>query len=129
MPRLIDSSSRADAMILGVNRVIVNRGVFGLTLRAIAAESGISSGSLLHHFGSRERVLIIAAGHTGRALVQGIESDAFAIGVDAFLPGDDETLLLTRGWLGWCAPRRPMSRQRARDLLRTASVSALARSA
>ena len=71
-------------------------------LRAIAGESGISTGSLLHHFGSRERVLTVAAGRTGRALVRAIESDSLWIGVDAFLPGDDEMALLTRAWLAWC---------------------------
>jgi AcrR family transcriptional regulator len=102
MPRLIHSSSRADAMVEGVNRVLVTRGVFGLTLRAIAEESRISSGSLLHHFGSRERVLIVAAGRTGRWLIKAIEDEAWEAGVAAFVPGDDDMVLLTRAWLGWC---------------------------
>jgi AcrR family transcriptional regulator len=102
MPRLIDSSSRADAMVEGVNRVLVTRGVFGLTLRSIADESRISTGSLLHHFGSRERVLIVAAGRTGRRFLEAIEAETWTVGVEAFLPGDDEMVLLTRAWLGWC---------------------------
>ena len=85
-----------------MNRVLVTRGVFGLTLRAIAEESRISSGSLLHHFGSRERVLIVAAGRTGRWLMKAIEDETWEAGVEAFLPGDDEMVLLTRAWLGWC---------------------------
>jgi AcrR family transcriptional regulator len=180
VPRLIDTGSRTDAMVGGVNRVLVTRGVFGLTLRAIAEESRISSGSLLHHFGSRERVLIVAAGRTGRWLVREIEAETWTAGVEAFLPGDDDMVLLTRAWLGWCelwrsepildqvvdgvranelhalaavhdlrlsrpdldtlralvdglrsavcAPRNPMPRRRARELLRTASARALARS-
>jgi AcrR family transcriptional regulator len=99
MPRVIDSNSRTEAMVLGVNRVLVDRGVFGLTLRAIAAESGISSGSLLHHFESRERVLRFAAHRTGLTLVRAVESDGLWDGVAAFLPGDDEMVLLTRAWL------------------------------
>jgi AcrR family transcriptional regulator len=181
MPRLIDTSSRTEAMLQGVNRVLVTRGVFGLSLRAVAAESGISAGSLLHHYQSREHMLRVAAHRTGRRLVRAIESDSIWIGVEAFLPGDDDTLLLTRAWLGWCelwrsepwleptiqelrgqelvalaelhehrlsrpdldtlmalveglrsvvcAPRRPMPRQRARDLLRAAATAALASSA
>ena len=89
-------------MVQGVNRVLVDRGVFGLTLRAIAAESGISSGSLLHHYGSREHLLRVAAHRTGRRLVRSAESDSIWTGVDAFLPGDDDAVLITRAWLGWC---------------------------
>jgi AcrR family transcriptional regulator len=129
MPRLIDSSSRADAMVEGVNRVLVTRGVFGLTLRSIADESRISTGSLLHHFGSRERVLIVAAGRTGRRFLEAIEAETWTVGVEAFLPGDDEMVLLTRAWLrsAVCAPLNPMPPRRARQLLRTASSAALAR--
>jgi AcrR family transcriptional regulator len=133
MPRVIDSNSRTEAMVLGVNRVLVDRGVFGLTLRAIAAESGISSGSLLHHFESRERVLRVAAHRTGLTLVRAVESDGLWDGVAAFLPGDDEMVLLTRAWLAWCelwrsvvcAQARPMPPERARELLRSASTAAL----
>jgi AcrR family transcriptional regulator len=102
MPRMIETDSRTAAMVMGVNRVLVNRGVFGLTLRAIAAESGISTGSLLHHFGSKEQVLRVAAHRSGLALVHEIGSGVLGIGVDAFLPGDDEMALLTRAWLAWC---------------------------
>src|SRR4051794_40738765 len=65
MPRLIDPYTRTGAMVLAINSILVTQGVFGLTLRTIARESGISTGSLLHHFGHRERVLGVAAYETG----------------------------------------------------------------
>jgi hypothetical protein len=59
-------------------------------------------GSLLHHFESRERILCVAAHQTGASLLAEIESGQIWHGVPAFLPGDDDTHLLTRAWLGWC---------------------------
>jgi AcrR family transcriptional regulator len=102
VPRLIDTDLRTADMVTGVNRVLVALGIPGLTLRRIARESGISTGSLLQHFESRERILRIAAHRTGRALVAAEESDSLWVGVDAFLPGDDEMRRWTRAWLAWC---------------------------
>jgi AcrR family transcriptional regulator len=181
MPRLLDTAGRADTMVRAVNTILITRGVFGLTLRTIARESGISTGSLIHHFEHRERMLALAARRTGRALLDDLSRDAYLDGVAAFVPGDDEGVLLTRAWLAWCelwrseeflthpvadirqrelralaevhdfrltrpdldlvtatvdglrvavcAPIRPMPPARARDLLRSVSVAALARSA
>jgi AcrR family transcriptional regulator len=85
-----------------MNAVLVTQGVGGLTLRTIARESGISTGSLIHHFEHRERMLGLAAQRTGKALVEDIRVRSYGEGVGAFLPGDDEGVLLTRAWLGWC---------------------------
>jgi AcrR family transcriptional regulator len=102
MPRLIDPYTRVGAMVLAVNNILVTQGVFGLTLRTIARESGISTGSLLHHFGHRERVLGVAAYQTGCSLLSEIDSGQIWHGVEAFVPGEDEGVLLTRAWLSWC---------------------------
>jgi AcrR family transcriptional regulator len=102
MPRLIDSDLRTSDMVIGVNRVLVSRGIPGLTVRLIARESGISTGSLMTHFESRERMLRLAAHRTGRTLVSAEESDGLWLGVDAFLPVDEEMRRLTRAWLAWC---------------------------
>jgi AcrR family transcriptional regulator len=102
VPRLIDPYTRTGAMVLAIDTILVTEGVFGLTLRTIARESGISTGSLLHHFGNRERVLSVAAHQTGLSLLDDIRSGSIWKGVEAFLPGDDEGVLLTRAWLSWC---------------------------
>ena len=70
MPGLIDTDLRTADMVTGVNRVLVSQGIPGLTMRSIARQSGISTGSLLHHFETRERMLGIAAHRTGRVLVR-----------------------------------------------------------
>jgi AcrR family transcriptional regulator len=40
-----------------VERILVRRGVAGLTLEAAAREAGVSKGGLLYHFGSKEALL------------------------------------------------------------------------
>ena len=102
MPRLIDRDLRTADLVVGVNRVLATHGIPGLTMRMIARESGISTGSLMHHFETRERILRIAAHRTGRTLISAAESDSLWIGLDAFLPSDEETKRLTRAWLAWC---------------------------
>ena len=89
-------------MVSAIIAILATQGIPGLTLRGIARESRISTGSLLHHFESRERILCVAAHQTGRALLAEIESGVIWHGVPAFLPSDDDTLRLTRAWLGWC---------------------------
>jgi AcrR family transcriptional regulator len=86
--------------------MLIAEGVFGLTLRRIARESGISTGSLLHHFGQRERMLGVAAHQTGLSMLEDIRSRSLWRGVEAFVPWDDEGVLLTRAWLSWCELRR-----------------------
>ncbi|HEY3529098.1 MAG TPA: TetR/AcrR family transcriptional regulator [Nocardioides sp.] len=102
MPRFIDTDQRVADMVTGVNRVVVARGIPGLTMREIARQSGISTGSLMQHFESKERMLLIAAHRTGRALIGAAQSDSLWVGVEAFLPTDGETLRLTRAWVAWC---------------------------
>ncbi len=101
MPRLIDTRTRTGTMVFAINRILVTQGVFGLTLRSIARESRISTGSLLHHFDRRERILAVAAHQTGAALLDEISSGLISRGVAGFLPADDDTVLLTRAWLAW----------------------------
>jgi AcrR family transcriptional regulator len=102
MPRLIDTEVRTNTLVLATVRILAVRGAAGLTLRGIARESGISTGSLLHHFESRERILCVAAHRTGKAHLAEIESGVIWHAVEGFLPGDEDTLMLTRAWLGWC---------------------------
>jgi len=102
VPRLIDTRTRTGTLVDATIRILATRGIPGLTLRGIARESRISTGSLLNHFESRERILCVAAHQTGASLLAEIESGQIWHGVSGFLPGDDDTLVLPRAWLGWC---------------------------
>lgn len=101
MPRLIETQSRTGTMVVAINHILATRGVPGLTLRSIARESRISTGSLLHHFECRERILTVAAHRTGLALLGVISAEVSERGVAGFLPADDDGILLTRAWLAW----------------------------
>lgn len=50
------SDTRTD-LIRGAIRVIADKGLRGLTLRAAAAEAGLSHGMIVHHFGTRDRLI------------------------------------------------------------------------
>ena len=61
------SISTRDGILLAADRVVVEGGVSGLTLEAVAREAGISKGGLLYHFPSKEALI---SGMVGR-LVEG----------------------------------------------------------
>jgi AcrR family transcriptional regulator len=104
MPRLIEPEGRTETLVDAINFVLSRDGVAGLSLRVIARESRVSTSSMLHHFGSRERLLTVAAFRTGRARLRAIERGAVREGVRAFLPApdDEEDLITARAWLAWC---------------------------
>ena len=54
MPRLINAFTRTDDLTAAVNDVILERGVDGLTMRAISEGALFSTSLLYHHYGSRE---------------------------------------------------------------------------
>ncbi len=73
MPALIDTGSRAGTLAAAVNELLVTEGIPGLTLRKIAAVSRVSTGSILHHLGDKNRLLSLAAGLTARGLQHDVE--------------------------------------------------------
>jgi AcrR family transcriptional regulator len=101
MPRLIDGASRAEALAVAVNELLVTDGIPGLTLRRIGAVSGVSPGSMIHHLGGKDRVLALSAGLTARAFHEDIQRRSWDDGILAFLPDDDDGVLGTRAWLAW----------------------------
>ena len=101
MPRLIETNSRTDAVVAAMNDLLASDGVTALSVRSIARASGVSPSSLLHHYGSRERIVRLAALRTGKARVRDIERRAPWDGVVAFLPADLDGVVDARAWLGW----------------------------
>jgi AcrR family transcriptional regulator len=101
MPRLIETNSRTDAVVAAVNDLLASDGVNSLSVRSIARASGVGPSSLLHHYGTRERIVRLAALRTGRARVRDIERRAGWDGVVAFLPSDLDGVVDARAWLGW----------------------------
>ncbi len=61
------SISTREEILLAADRVVVEGGVSGLTLEAVAREAGVSKGGLLYHFPGKEALI---SGMVGR-LVEG----------------------------------------------------------
>jgi AcrR family transcriptional regulator len=61
MPRLIDHDQRRDELAQAVWRIVTAKGIGALSIREVAAEAGVSAGSLRHLFPTREQLVIAAA--------------------------------------------------------------------
>lgn len=101
MPHLIDTESRMRELVEAVTDVLVEHGAAGLTLRRIAARSGVNASSLRHHLGDRERVIRLVALHTRRRRISRLEARIPFEGVLAFLPSTDDQVVDARAWWGW----------------------------
>ena len=60
MPKIVDHEQRRRELADAVWRVIVRDGVAEVSIRAVAAESGWSSGALRHYFATRAELLAFA---------------------------------------------------------------------
>lgn len=60
MPRLIDHGTRRAEIAAAAWRVILREGVTGASVRTVAAEAGLSSGSLRHVFTTQSELLVHA---------------------------------------------------------------------
>lgn len=102
MPRLVDSFARTDLVVAAINDVLAEHGIPGLTMRRIAAAAHLSPAALSDHYGNRERMLTVVGHVTGVERLRQLGTRAPYEGVGAFLPKDDDDLVNTRAWLGWC---------------------------
>ncbi|MDN5895728.1 MAG: hypothetical protein L0H93_17100, partial [Nocardioides sp.] len=105
MPRLIDSESRADALIAAVNHILSTEGLPGLTIRRVAQVSRVAASSVLHHLGSRERLLAVSASHTARnrrhRFLAAEAGYGEPRGLLALLPASPDEVVDARIWLAW----------------------------
>lgn len=101
MPTLLDTESRTDCLVVSINHILAVDGPTGLTLRRIAKVSGVGTSSMLHHFESREHLIRVAAGRTGRARVDEIRARMPLQGVAGTLPEGAHDLMDARAWLAW----------------------------
>ena len=63
MPKIVDHESQRNRFAEAAIRLIARDGFEGTTMRAVAAEAGLSYGSLFHYFGSRDDLLLQAVRH------------------------------------------------------------------
>jgi TetR/AcrR family transcriptional regulator, transcriptional repressor of bet genes len=63
MPRQVDQDERRRQIAAAVVRIVTSRGVEAASLRAVAAEAGVSMGAVQHYFGSTDQMLLFALEH------------------------------------------------------------------
>lgn len=61
MPARIDAELRRNQVVTAAFRLVVAEGIVGLSLRKVAAESGLNIGSVRHYFHDHEDLLATAA--------------------------------------------------------------------
>lgn len=64
MPKVVDHDTRRVKFAEAAMRLIAKTGLEGVTMRAVAAEAGLSYGSLFHYFSSKDELLMYIVRHT-----------------------------------------------------------------
>jgi len=63
MPKIVDHDIQRVTIAEAAMRLIARHGIEGVTMRAVAAEAGLSYGSLFHYFDSKDDLLMHAVRH------------------------------------------------------------------
>ncbi|MFE1342039.1 TetR/AcrR family transcriptional regulator [Streptomyces sp. NPDC058733] len=109
MPKVVDPQARRAAVAEAVWRLILSRGLEGVSVRTVAKEAGLSTGALRHYFAGQSDVLTFAMQlviDRVRARVQALEPqpDAGAAvlrAVEELLPLDAERRAEAEVWLAF----------------------------
>jgi AcrR family transcriptional regulator len=64
MPKIVDHDAQREKFVIAAMSLIARHGLEGLTMRAVAAEAGLSYGSLFHYFDSKDDLLKHAVHHS-----------------------------------------------------------------
>lgn len=75
MPKIVDPDQRRQELAQAVWRVIRREGVEHASVRSVAREAGLSTGSLRHYFGSQSELLVFAM----RMVMEQIEERVAAV--------------------------------------------------
>lgn len=101
VPRLLDVRTRSDEIASGVRRILLRDGVEAVTVRRLATDVGLSSGSITHHLGSRAHVLRVACSRQLEWIAHDVTRRLPFEGPTAFLPDSESGLDDTRAWATW----------------------------
>ena len=64
MPKIVDHDAQRVKFAEAAMSLIAQHGLEGVTMRAVAAEAGLSYGSLFHYFSSKDELLMHAVRHS-----------------------------------------------------------------
>ncbi|MFZ3453438.1 TetR/AcrR family transcriptional regulator [Arthrobacter sp. 7Tela_A1] len=135
MPLLVNREQRRVELARAVWRVIRRDGIERASVREVAREAGLSTGSLRHYFSTQSELLVFAMGH----VMEQVETRASAVQrqddlwstarlvLAELLPLDDERRAENEVWLAFTAramvdPHLAALRNEAYDRLRDACV-------
>ena len=64
MPKIVDHDRQREKFADATIRIMARNGLDGVNMRAVAAEAGLSYGSLFHYFNSKDELLMHAVRHS-----------------------------------------------------------------
>jgi len=114
MPRLIDPEARRREIAEATWRLVHREGLDAVSVRNVAREAGLSTGSLRHVFGSQAELVGFAMSALGERLAQRVAAlapaatplDAVADVLEQLLPLDAERRREAEVWLAFVARAR-----------------------
>ncbi|MCZ4520622.1 TetR family transcriptional regulator C-terminal domain-containing protein [Rhodococcus ruber] len=74
MPKIVDHEARRAEIVAAVWRVIERAGMNGATVRSVAAEAGVSPGSLRYYFSDQGELVLFAAEAMTQRIVHRLEA-------------------------------------------------------
>lgn len=106
MPKIVDHEAQRAAFAAAAMRLIARHGLEGVTMRSVAAEAGLSYGSLFHYFESKDDLLMHAVRHSmaeqTRRVNEFQEANAGLAALEQLLCDDAITDAASRdAWLVW----------------------------
>ncbi len=130
MPKIVDHEQRRSELAAAVWRLASRDGLEAVTVRAVAAEAGWSTGALNHYFSDKEELVLFAfqivADRSGRRIAAALEEGRGGDGpalrtlVAEMLPLDAERRAEVRVWFAFLglALTRPVLAAAQRDAYR-----------
>lgn len=109
MPRVVDHRQRRDELVDAVWQLIIEHGLPGATIRAVAGRSGWSSGAVRHYLPTREAIRDAAAQRVGAVIEQRVRAvdpsapplEVLAGILIAVLPTDESSRRASEVWLAF----------------------------
>ncbi|MFI5612811.1 TetR/AcrR family transcriptional regulator [Amycolatopsis sp. NPDC051903] len=80
MPKQVDHDQRRAQIADALQRLITRHGLEGVSLRHVAAEAGVSMGSVQHYFASKDEMLLFTLEHRNRQREERIRAQVLAGG-------------------------------------------------
>lgn len=114
MPRRIRDPQARQVLVDAAWRLAASGGLQSVTLRAVAAETGVTTGSVTHYFEDKAQLMAAVLRHNGDLTAHGVYEavrgrrglDAAEQATLAVLPLDEERSSIWRVWLAFW-PTRP----------------------